>query len=91
MMNIHVVIVDRLHELPKDIFDKFSCHYVLLDNEYRYSDFNNKNNFNVIHLNAYSIRPKCLQLIEKLNNLPGKGVNMHASLLCETHESVEPQ
>ena len=48
------------------------------------SDFDNKNNFNVIHLNVHSIRAKWSELIEMLHNLTGKGVNVHALLLCET-------
>ena len=68
----------------KDLFDEFNCHYVHLDNVYICSDFNNKNNFNVIHLIVHSIRAKHLQLIEILNNLTSKDVNVHALLLCET-------
>ena len=66
------------------VSDEFNCHYVNLDNAYTYSNINNKNNFNVIHLNVHSIRAKFSPLIEMLNNLTGKGVNMYALLLCET-------
>ena len=37
-----------------------------------------------MHLNVHSIRTKHSQLIEMLDNLTGKGVNMNALLLCET-------
>ena len=66
------------------LFDESNCHYVDLDNTYTCSDFNNKNNFNVMHLNVHSITAKHSQLIEMLNYLSGKCVNMHALLLCET-------
>ena len=49
--------------IGKGLFDEFNCHCVELDNEYTYSDFNNKKNFNVIHLNVHSIREKSSQLI----------------------------
>ena len=68
----------------KDLFGEFNCHYVNLDNAHTCSNFNNKNNFNVIHLNVHSTRAKHSQLIEMLNNITRKGVNMHSLLLCET-------
>ena len=64
------------------VSNEFNCHYVDIDNEYTCSDFNNKNNFNVIHLNVHSIRGKHSQLIEMLNNLTSKGINMHGLLSC---------
>ena len=70
--------------IGKGPFDEVICHHVNLDSAYTYSDFNNKNNFNVIHLNVQNIRAKHSQVIEMLNNLTGKGVNVYASLLCET-------
>ena len=71
----------------KGLFDEFNFHYIDLDNAYTCSYFNSKNKFNVIHLNAHSIRIKFSQLIEVLNNLTSKGVNLHALLLCETFMS----
>ena len=35
-------------------------------------------------VNAHSIRAMHSQLFEMLNNLAGKGVNVHALILCET-------
>ena len=79
-------------KIGKGLFEEFNCYYVDLDNEYTCCDFNNMNNFNVIHLNVNSIRAKHSQLIEMLNNLTSKGVNVHALLLCETfNESIEHQ
>ena len=70
--------------IGKGLFDEFNYHFVDLDNEYTSSDFNNKNDFNVLCLNVHSIRAKHSQLMEMLNNLTGKGFNMHALLWCET-------
>ena len=70
--------------IGKCLFDEFNFYNVDLDNAYTCSDFNNKNNFNVTHLNVHSTRAKHSQLIEMLNNLTSKGVNVHALLLCET-------
>ena len=59
--------------IGKDLCDEINFHYVDLDNAYTCSNFNNKNNFNVIHLNVHSIRAKHSHHIEMLNNLTGKG------------------
>ena len=70
--------------IGRGFFEEFNCHYVDLDIVYTCSDFNNKNNVNVIHLNVHSIRAKCSQLIQMLNNLNVEGVKMHGLLWCET-------
>ena len=70
--------------IGKVLFEELNCHYVDLDNAYTCSDFNDKKNFKVIHLNVHSITAKHSQLIKMLNNLTLKGVNVHILLLCET-------
>ena len=62
--------------IGKGLFDEFNCHYVYLGNEHTDSDLTIR-----ITLISYT---KHSQLIEMLDNLTGKGVSMHALLLCET-------